>query len=140
MARSNTWPSTRATIPCIPQAPSKSGCALGKRNAEYVAGQAVTCWRAAAYSALAGVVAARQDGSHSNAEQYGAVATWFGVATINGIGGAWYLLNPGPVESALHDYERSSGHIVTDGAGAGIPQFRLGSTPSGFMAALSGTF
>ena len=95
---------------------------------------------AAAYSALAVVVAARQDGSHSNAEHYGAVATWFGVATLNGIGGAWYLLNPSPVENALHDYEHSSGHIVTDGAGAGIPQFRLGATLSGFMAALSGTF
>ncbi|HEY3666332.1 MAG TPA: hypothetical protein VGL19_10040, partial [Polyangiaceae bacterium] len=95
---------------------------------------------AAAYSALAVVVAARQDGWHSNAEHYGEVATWFGVATASCVAGAWYLLSPSPVESALHDYEHSSGHTVTDGAGASTPQLRLGATPSGFMAALSGTF
>jgi hypothetical protein len=68
------------------------------------------------------------------------VAAWFSLATIHGIEGAWFVINPSPVESALHDYERSSGHIVTDGAGASAPRFQLGPAPSGFMAELSGTF
>jgi hypothetical protein len=95
---------------------------------------------AAADSAMGGVLAARQEGWHGNAEHYGAVATWFGLAAGSGIAGAWFLLSPSPIESALHDYEHNSGHIVTDGAGAGTPKLRLGPAPSGFMAALSGTF
>jgi hypothetical protein len=128
-------------IPRTPPAPSKSGCALGKRNAEYVAGQAATSWCRQQQRRRLGVeVAVRQDGWRSNADHYGAVAAWFGLATVSGIEGAWFLISPSPVESALHDYERSSGHIVTDGSGASAPKFRLGAAPSGFMAELSGTF
>ena len=94
----------------------------------------------AAASALGVAAAVRQDGWQSNADHYGAVAAWFGLATISGIEGAWFMISPSPVESALHDYERSSGHIVTDGSGASAPKFRLGAAPSGFMAELSGTF
>jgi hypothetical protein len=110
-----------------------------QRRARRWAGAAFLVMTAGA--SLGGIAAALdQEGWHSNTEHYGAVSAWFGLAAISGIGGAWYLLNPSPVESALHDYERSSGHTVTDGASAAAPKFRLGAAPAGFMAEISGTF
>jgi len=107
-----------------------------QRRTRRIASGTLLAWAAVATGV--GALSLAQDEGRSDANRYGTAIAWFGLAAINGTLAVWYLANPSPLEDALHDYERRSGRIVTDGAFA--PKFRLAAAPSGFTVGLSGSF
>ncbi len=73
--------------------------------------------------------------SPSSATAYG----WLGLfAGLDAVMGIYLLSKDGPVESALHSYERASGTVV--GKGGAVGHLRLGMVPGGATAGFTAAF